>query len=158
MSTVKVAIAGLGNCANSLTQGVEYYKDAEPGLAVPGLMHIDLGGYHVGDVEFVAAFDVDASGQGNPDGFLKCRSQALVLVVDENLGTGGLSELCRSVGGAVIYNEDLYDVDAVDCPWDIRDGLAQRRFFIVAWNLYDQLHISFGQAGPRSERMLTGEG
>ena len=64
MSTVKVAIAGLGNCANSLIQGVEYYKDAEPGLAVPGLMHIDLGGYHVGDVEFVAAFDVDASKVG----------------------------------------------------------------------------------------------
>ena len=64
MSTVRVAIAGLGNCANSLIQGVEYYKDADPDLKVPGLMHIDLGGYHVGDVEFVAAFDVDASKVG----------------------------------------------------------------------------------------------
>jgi len=64
MSKVRVAIAGLGNCANSLIQGVEYYKDADPELKVPGLMHVDLGGYHVGDVEFVTAFDVDASKVG----------------------------------------------------------------------------------------------
>src|ERR1043165_1286461 len=55
---VRVAIIGVGNCANSLLQGVEYYKDADPGQFVPGLMHVDLGGYHVGDVEFTAAFDV----------------------------------------------------------------------------------------------------
>jgi len=61
---VRVAIAGMGNCANSLIQGVEYYKDADESLKVPGLMHINLGGYHVGDVEFVAAFDVDASKVG----------------------------------------------------------------------------------------------
>ena len=64
MSKVRVAIAGLGNCANSLIQGVEYYKDADPDLKVPGLMHVQLGDYHVGDVEFVAAFDVDASKVG----------------------------------------------------------------------------------------------
>jgi myo-inositol-1-phosphate synthase len=55
---VRVAIIGVGNCASSLVQGVEYYKDAEPGTFVPGLMHVDLGGYHVRDVEFTAAFDV----------------------------------------------------------------------------------------------------
>ncbi len=55
---VRVAIIGVGNCANSLLQGVEYYKDADPEQFVPGLMHVDLGGYHVGDVEFTAAFDV----------------------------------------------------------------------------------------------------
>lgn len=58
-STVRVAIIGVGNCANSLIQGVEYYKDASPDDFVPGLMHVDLGGYHVGDIEFSAAFDVD---------------------------------------------------------------------------------------------------
>ncbi len=63
-NTVRVAIAGLGNCATALIQGVEYYRDADPSLKVPGLMHVDLGGYHVGDVEFVAAFDVDASKVG----------------------------------------------------------------------------------------------
>jgi len=55
---VRVAIIGVGNCACSLVQGVEYYKDAEPGTFVPGLMHVDLGGYQIGDVEFTAAFDV----------------------------------------------------------------------------------------------------
>ncbi|MDX6411423.1 MAG: myo-inositol-phosphate synthase, partial [Gaiellaceae bacterium] len=55
---VRVALIGVGNCANSLLQGVEYYKDADADQFVPGLMHVDLGGYHVRDVEFVAAFDV----------------------------------------------------------------------------------------------------
>ncbi len=55
---VRVAIIGVGNCANSLLQGVEYYKDADPEQFVPGLMHVDLGGYHVRDIEFTAAFDV----------------------------------------------------------------------------------------------------
>ncbi len=55
---VRVAVIGVGNCANSLLQGVEYYKDASPEDTVPGLMHIDLGGYHIADIEFTAAFDV----------------------------------------------------------------------------------------------------
>jgi len=55
---VRVAIIGVGNCANSLLQGVEYYKDADPDAFVPGLMHVDLGGYHISDIEFTAAFDV----------------------------------------------------------------------------------------------------
>jgi myo-inositol-1-phosphate synthase len=55
---VRVAIIGVGNCANALVQGVEYYKDAPADQFVPGLMHVDLGGYHVHDVEFTAAFDV----------------------------------------------------------------------------------------------------
>src|SRR5919106_1637784 len=55
---VRVAIIGVGNCANSLLQGVEYYKDADPEQFVPGLMHVDLGGYHISDIEFTAAFDV----------------------------------------------------------------------------------------------------
>lgn len=55
---VRVAIAGVGNCASALVQGIAYYRDADPAQPVPGLMHVDLGGYHVGDIEFVAAFDV----------------------------------------------------------------------------------------------------
>ena len=61
---VRVAIVGVGNCASSLVQGVEYYKDADPNSAVPGLMHVMLGAYHVRDVKFVAAFDVDAKKVG----------------------------------------------------------------------------------------------
>ena len=63
-SKIRVAIAGVGNCASSLVQGIEYYRDADPADDVPGLMHTELGGYHVGDVEFVAAFDVDATKVG----------------------------------------------------------------------------------------------
>ena len=55
---VRVAIVGVGNCANSLLQGREYYKDADDDKFVPGLMHVNLGGYHIRDIEFTAAFDV----------------------------------------------------------------------------------------------------
>jgi myo-inositol-1-phosphate synthase len=64
MGSVRVAIVGVGNCASSLVQGVEYYKDADPSGTVPGLMHVQFGDYHVRDVEFVAAFDVDAKKVG----------------------------------------------------------------------------------------------
>ena len=64
MGSVRVAIVGVGNCASSLVQGVEYYKDADPAGNVPGLMHVKFGEYHVKDVEFVAAFDVDAKKVG----------------------------------------------------------------------------------------------
>jgi len=64
MSKVKVAIVGLGNCANSLIQGVEYYKNADVNEEVPGLMHVQLGDYHIRDIEFVAAFDVDGKKVG----------------------------------------------------------------------------------------------
>jgi myo-inositol-1-phosphate synthase len=64
MGSVRVGIVGVGNCASSLIQGVEYYKEADPAAAVPGLMHVMFGDYHVNDVEFVAAFDVDAKKVG----------------------------------------------------------------------------------------------
>lgn len=59
MGKIRVAIAGVGNCASALIQGVEYYKNAKENEFVPGLMHVNLGGYHIKDIEFVAAFDVD---------------------------------------------------------------------------------------------------
>jgi myo-inositol-1-phosphate synthase len=64
MGSVRVAIVGVGNCASSLVQGVEYYQDADPASKVPGLMHVRFGEYHVSDIEFVAAFDVDAKKVG----------------------------------------------------------------------------------------------
>lgn len=63
-SSVRVAIVGVGNCASSLVQGVEYYRDADDSTTVPGLMHVRFGEYHVRDVQFVAAFDVDAKKVG----------------------------------------------------------------------------------------------
>ncbi|MGI8803563.1 MAG: inositol-3-phosphate synthase, partial [Solirubrobacteraceae bacterium] len=56
---VRVAIIGVGNCASAFVQGVHHYREADPSLDVPGLMHVDLGGYHVRDIEFTAAFDID---------------------------------------------------------------------------------------------------
>jgi myo-inositol-1-phosphate synthase len=76
MGSVRVAIVGVGNCASSLVQGVEYYKDADPDSRVPGLMHVQFGPYHVRDVEFVAAFDVDAKKVG--------RDVAEAIVASEN--------------------------------------------------------------------------
>jgi myo-inositol-1-phosphate synthase len=61
---VRVAIVGVGNCASALVQGVEYYKNADPAESVPGLMHVNLGGYHVRDIEFTAAFDIDVEKVG----------------------------------------------------------------------------------------------
>jgi myo-inositol-1-phosphate synthase len=76
MGSVRVAIVGVGNCASSLVQGVEYYKDADPVGRVPGLMHVQFGPYHVRDIEFVAAFDVDAKKVG--------RDLAEAIVASEN--------------------------------------------------------------------------
>src|SRR3954470_11296256 len=76
MGSVRVAIVGVGNCAASLVQGVECYKDADPSARVPGLMHVQLGDYHVSDIEFVAAFDVDGKKVG--------RDLAEAIVASEN--------------------------------------------------------------------------
>src|SRR2546429_266297 len=76
MGSVRVAIVGVGNCASSLIQGVEYYRDADPNERVPGLMHVTFGDYHVSDVQFVAAFDVDAKKVG--------RDLAEAIVASEN--------------------------------------------------------------------------
>jgi myo-inositol-1-phosphate synthase len=61
---VRVAIIGVGNCANAFVQGVQHYRDADPSERVPGLMHVDLGGYHIRDIEFSAAFDIDSEKVG----------------------------------------------------------------------------------------------
>lgn len=76
MGSIRVAIVGVGNCASSLVQGVHYYRQADPAERVPGLMHVQFGDYHVSDVEFVAAFDVDAKKVG--------RDLAEAVVASEN--------------------------------------------------------------------------
>jgi myo-inositol-1-phosphate synthase len=72
---LRVAVVGVGNCASSFVQGVQYYRDADPAESVPGLMHVDLGGYHVSDIEFSAAFDVDADKVGRDLGEAVFRGQ-----------------------------------------------------------------------------------
>ena len=80
---VRVAIIGVGNCASSFVQGVQYYQDADPSHPVPGLMHVDLGGYHVRDIEFSAAFDIDADKVG------KDLSEAIFSGQNNTLKLGG---------------------------------------------------------------------
>ena len=72
---VRVAIVRVGNCSSSLVQGVQYYREASPDEAVPGLMHVNLGGYHISDIEFTAAFDVDADKVGRDLGEAIFRGQ-----------------------------------------------------------------------------------
>jgi myo-inositol-1-phosphate synthase len=64
LGKIRVAIIGVGNCASSLVQGVHYYRKAKQGERIPGIMHVDLGGYHLSDIEFSAAFDVDVNKVG----------------------------------------------------------------------------------------------
>jgi myo-inositol-1-phosphate synthase len=80
---VRVAIIGVGNCASSFVQGIRYYQDARVGNSVPGLMHVDLGGYHVRDIEFTAAFDIDADKVG------KDLSEAIFSGQNNTLKLGG---------------------------------------------------------------------
>jgi len=127
MSKVRVAIAGVGNCASSLVQGVEYYREADPSETVPGLMHVVLGGYHVGDLEFVAAFDVDAAkvgidlskavfaGQNNTIRFSAVGH--LDVVVQRGPTLDGLGKYYR---GTV----DESPADAVDVAQVLRDARA----------------------------------
>ncbi len=125
--TIKVAIAGVGNCASSLVQGVEYYRNADPNDSVPGLMHVVLGGYHVGDTEFVAAFDVDAgkvgldlskailAGQNNTVRFAEV--PALGVTVDRGPTLDGLGK----------YYKELVEespVEPVDVAQVLRDSGA----------------------------------
>ena len=112
--TVRVAIIGVGNCANSLLQGVEYYKDADPEQFVPGLMHVDLGGYHVRDVEFTAAFDVTTTKVGT-----NLKGDELIGVPNSTDVWGALSEAPGvrmqgfDVGGSHKSQQSAYEVFGV---------------------------------------------
>jgi myo-inositol-1-phosphate synthase len=104
---VRVAIIGVGNCASALVQGVHYYRDADPDERVPGLMHVDLGGYHVSDIEFSAAFDIDAekvgkdlseaiwAGQNNTIKFVKEDVPKLGIPVQRGMTHDGLGKYLK---------------------------------------------------------------
>jgi myo-inositol-1-phosphate synthase len=101
---VRVAIIGVGNCASAFVQGVQHYRDADPSGRVPGLMHVDLGGYHVRDIEFSAAFDIDAekvgkdlseaiwAGQNNTIKFLEGDVEPLGVPVQRGMTHDGLGK------------------------------------------------------------------
>jgi myo-inositol-1-phosphate synthase len=125
--TVRVAIAGVGNCANSLVQGVTFYADAAEGASIPGLMHNRLGPYAVGDVEFVAAFDVDALKVGVDLAEAIWASQNSTYRFAEVAATGVLVQRAPTLDGLGEYYRELVDesdAPAVDVAQALRDSGA----------------------------------
>jgi myo-inositol-1-phosphate synthase len=124
---IRVAIAGVGNCSSSLLQGVEYYRAADPSEDVPGLMHVELGGYHVGDVEFVAAFDVDASKVGLDLGKAIFAGQNNTIRFADVPETGVLVQRAPTLDGLGKYYRQTVEespADPVDVAQVLRDSKA----------------------------------
>ncbi|MBA0123976.1 inositol-3-phosphate synthase [Haloechinothrix sp. YIM 98757] len=123
-NAVRVAIVGVGNCAASLVQGVEYYRDADVDSRVPGLMHVQFGDYHIGDVQFVAAFDVDAKKVGRD------LSEAIVASENNTIKIADVPPLGVTVqrghthdGLGRFYRETISESD--DTPVDVVAALRE---------------------------------
>ncbi|HEX6447758.1 MAG TPA: inositol-3-phosphate synthase [Streptosporangiales bacterium] len=125
MGTVRVAIVGVGNCAASLVQGVEYYKDADPAQTVPGLMHVRFGPYHVRDVEFVAAFDVDAKKVGQDLAHAIGSSENNTIKICDVPPTGVVVQRGHTLDGLGRYYRETIeeaDTEPVDVVAALRDA------------------------------------
>jgi myo-inositol-1-phosphate synthase len=126
MSSVRVAVVGVGNCAASLIQGVHYYRDADPSGRVPGLMHVQFGPYHVRDIEFVAAFDVDAKkvGQDLADAIVASENNTIKICDVEPTGiTVGRGHTLDGLGK--YYRETITESD--DEPVDVVETLRRTK-------------------------------
>ena len=127
MGSVRVAIVGVGNCASSLVQGVEYYRDADPSQRVPGLMHVDFGGYHVKDVEFAAAFDVDAKKVGRDLAEAIVASENNTIKLADVPPVGVTVQRGPTLDGIGLYYREIIeesDEDPVDVVKALRDTRA----------------------------------
>jgi myo-inositol-1-phosphate synthase len=126
MGSVRVAIVGVGNCASSLVQGVEYYADAAPDSRVPGLMHVRFGPYHVSDVEFVAAFDVDAKkvGQDLSDAILASENNTIKIC--DVPPTGVTVQRGPTLDGLGEYYRDII-AESDEPPADVAQVLRDTR-------------------------------
>ena len=124
MSSVRVAIVGVGNCAASLVQGVEYYRDADPSIRVPGLMHVQFGDYHVRDLTFVAAFDVDAKKVGQDLSEAILASENNTIKIADVPPTGVVVQRGHTYDGlGKYYRETITESD--DEPVDIVAALRE---------------------------------
>ncbi len=126
MGTIRVAIAGVGNCASSLVQGVRYYEDADPNDVVPGLMHVVLAGYHVRDVEFVCAFDVDAQKVGTDLSKAIFSSQNNTIRFSEVGHLGVTVRRGPTLDGLSSYYRDVIDESPAE-PCDVAQVLRDTR-------------------------------
>ena len=128
MTAIRTAIVGVGNCASSLIQGVHYYRDAAPEDTVPGLMHVDFGGYHVRDVEFVAAFDVDEAKVGLDLADAIWASENCTIKFDDVPPTGVLVQRGPTLEGLGEYYRDTItesSAEAVDVAAALRESGAE---------------------------------
>ena len=124
MGKVRIAIVGVGNCASSLVQGLEYYKDADDGARVPGLMHVRFGPYHISDVEVVAAFDVDAKKVGCDLAEAINASENNTIKIAEVPPTGVIVQRGPTMDGLGEYYREIItesDEPAVDVAQALRD-------------------------------------
>ena len=124
MGSVRVAIVGVGNCASSLVQGVEYYKDADPASKVPGLMHVQFGPYHVSDVQFVAAFDVDGKkvGQDLADAILASENNTIKIC--DVPPTGVMVQRGHTLDGLGKYYREMV-TESDETPVDVVAALRE---------------------------------
>ncbi len=127
---IRVAIVGVGNCASALVQGVEFYKEADENDFVPGLMHVNLGGYHVSDIEFVAAFDVNANKVG------QCLSEAIFLAPNNTYKfsdvpcNGVMVQRGHTLDGLGKYLNQVI-AEALEAPVDVAQVLREARAEVV---------------------------
>jgi len=126
MGSVRVAIVGVGNCAASLVQGVEYYKDADPAARVPGLMHVQLGDYHVSDIEFVAAFDVDGKKVGRDLAEAIVASENNTIKITDVPPTGVTVQRGHTYDGLGKYYRQMVD-ESDEQPVDVVAALTEAR-------------------------------
>jgi myo-inositol-1-phosphate synthase len=130
MGSVRVAIVGVGNCASSLLQGVEYYRNADPNDRVPGLMHVTFGDYHVSDVEFVAAFDVDAKKVGRDLAEAIVASENNTIKICDLPPTGVSVQRGPTLDGlGKYYRETVEESD--EAPVDVVQALRDARVDVV---------------------------
>jgi myo-inositol-1-phosphate synthase len=126
MGSIRVAIVGVGNCASSLVQGVEYYKDADPSVRVPGLMHVQFGEYHVSDLEFVAAFDVDAKKVGQDLAHAIHASENNTIKIADVAPTGVTVQRGHTLDGLGKYYLQTIE-QSTETPVDIVQALKDAR-------------------------------
>jgi myo-inositol-1-phosphate synthase len=130
MGSIRVAIVGVGNCASSLVQGVEYYRNADPNDRVPGLMHVTFGDYHVSDVEFVAAFDVDAKKVGRDLAEAIVASENNTIKISDVPPTGITVQRGPTLDGiGAFYRETIAESD--ETPVDVVAALRAARADVV---------------------------
>jgi len=130
MGSVRVAIVGVGNCAASLVQGVHYYRDADPALRVPGLMHVKFGDYHVGDVEFVAAFDVDAKKVGRDLSEAIVASENNTIKITDVPPTGVTVQRGHTFDGLGDYYREIIE-ESDETPADVVRVLRDNRVDVL---------------------------